>query len=309
MVGVPPVHTLSAEERNRAPKVEDLRVDLGLAAERIREVVRPGDVVTRARSFAPLGDLVSGKALDDRVGVFVLIEARPAAGESAVDVRATATVQEEVGLRGARVAAARQSPDIGVAIHTCPSTDGPGRPARWYEARCGSRNPHHGRQRDRVTPAAVVSRGTGDRAGHSPPIPRLGQGWHQTPSRSSSPGAVQSPAAYRFRRATGIRRSRSAIPATSPRPSISSPRSSNRRTASRPRTEPPYPPWTDPSVRISTARAPPGISAGRPSTNRLTPVTGLTPIHTACVRAKLRPTPDASVPANRTVPWTSRDGR
>ena len=126
MVGVPPVHTLSAEERTRAPKVEDLRIDLGLPAERIRELVRPGDVVTRARSFAPLGDLVSGKALDDRVGVFVLIEAMRAAGESPVDVLATATVQEEVGLRGARVAATRQSPDIGVAIDTCPSSDGPG---------------------------------------------------------------------------------------------------------------------------------------------------------------------------------------
>lgn len=126
MVGVPPVHTLSPDERNRAPKVEDLRIDLGLGADRARELVRPGDVVTRARSFAPLGDLVSGKALDDRVGVFVLIEAMRAARPSPVEVLATATVQEEVGLRGARVAATRQAPQIGVAIDTCPSGDGPG---------------------------------------------------------------------------------------------------------------------------------------------------------------------------------------
>jgi putative aminopeptidase FrvX len=126
MVGVPPVHTLSPEDRTRAPKLDDLRVDLGLSDDRVRELVRPGDVVTRRRSFAPLGDLVSGKALDDRVGVFVLLEAMQAAGPSPVEVLATATVQEEVGLRGARVAAARQVPDIGVAIDTCPSGDGPG---------------------------------------------------------------------------------------------------------------------------------------------------------------------------------------
>jgi endoglucanase len=126
MVGVPPVHTLSAEDRKRAPKLEDLRVDLGLPVERVRELVRPGDVVTRNRVFAPLGDLVSGKALDDRVGVFVLLEAMRAAAPSPAHVLATATVQEEVGLRGARVAATRQGPEIGVAIDTCPSTDGPG---------------------------------------------------------------------------------------------------------------------------------------------------------------------------------------
>jgi putative aminopeptidase FrvX len=126
MVGVPPVHTLRPEDRNRAPKLEDLRVDLGLPGDRVRELVRPGDWVTRRRTFAPLGDLVSGKALDDRVGVFVLLEAMRAAAGSPVEVLATATVQEEVGLRGARVAATRQVPHIGVAIDTCPSGDGPG---------------------------------------------------------------------------------------------------------------------------------------------------------------------------------------
>ncbi len=129
VVGVPPVHALSAEDRNRAPKLEDLRIDLGLTAERVRELVRAGDVVTRSRTFAPVGELVSGKALDDRVGVFVLLEAMRAAARSPVHVLATATVQEEVGLRGARVAATRQGPEIGVAIDTCPSTDGPGQSA------------------------------------------------------------------------------------------------------------------------------------------------------------------------------------
>jgi endoglucanase len=126
VVGVPPVHQLSTDARGRAPKMADLLIDTGLPGERVRELVRPGDVVTRACAFAPLGDLLSGKALDDRVGVFVMLEAVRAAKRSPVHLLATATVQEEVGLRGARVAATRLCPDIGVAIDTCPSTDGPG---------------------------------------------------------------------------------------------------------------------------------------------------------------------------------------
>ncbi len=127
MVGVPPVHTLSAEERTRAPKVEDLRVDLGLAAERVRELVRPGDVVTRSRSFAPLGDLVSGKALDDRVGVFVLMEAmRAAARVGGRTCWPRQPCRRRSGFAAPASPQPARSPDIGVAIDTCPSTDGPG---------------------------------------------------------------------------------------------------------------------------------------------------------------------------------------
>jgi endoglucanase len=126
MVGVPAVHTLSPEARTKAAKIEDMQIDTGLPADRVRALVRPGDVVTRHQTFAALGDLVSGKALDDRVGIFVLLEAMRGAAPSPVEVYATATVQEEVGLRGARVATSRITPTIGVAIDTCPATDGPG---------------------------------------------------------------------------------------------------------------------------------------------------------------------------------------
>jgi endoglucanase len=130
VVGTPPVHVLDQAARTRAPKLEDLVVDTGLPGERARELVRPGDVVTRVRTLRPLGDLITCKALDDRVGVFVMLEAMRAAGPSPAEVVAAATVQEEVGLRGARVAAARVRPDVGVAIDTCPSGDGPGQPRR-----------------------------------------------------------------------------------------------------------------------------------------------------------------------------------
>lgn len=126
VVGTPPVHVLNPAARDRAPKLTDLVVDVGLGAERVRELVRVGDVVTRVRRLERIGDLVTCKALDDRVGVFVMLEAMRAAGPSPATVVAAATVQEEVGLRGAKVATARVRPQVGLAVDTCPSGDGPG---------------------------------------------------------------------------------------------------------------------------------------------------------------------------------------
>jgi len=128
VVGMTPVHLLEQKDRAKALEVTDLAIDVGLPADRVRELVRPGDVATRIRELRTLGDLVTGKSLDDRVGVFVMIEALRAASPSPAEVVAVATVQEEVGLRGARVATARVRPDIALAIDTCPANDGPGAP-------------------------------------------------------------------------------------------------------------------------------------------------------------------------------------
>ncbi len=137
VVGLPPVHLLDQKDRAKALEVTDLAIDLGLSGERVRELVRPGDVVTRVRSLRRMGDLVCGKSLDDRVGVFVMLEALRAAGPSSAEVIATATVQEEVGLRGARVATARIRPHIALAIDTCPANDGPGAPPGGATTRLG----------------------------------------------------------------------------------------------------------------------------------------------------------------------------
>ncbi len=137
IVGTTPVHLLDEAARQKAPKLEDLAVDTGLPAERVRALVRQGDVVTRTRTLEDLGELVTGKSLDDRVGLFVMIEAMHAAAPSPAEVHATATVQEEVGLRGAKVAATRVRPQIAVAIDTCPADDGPGTPANGSSTRLG----------------------------------------------------------------------------------------------------------------------------------------------------------------------------
>ena len=137
VVGTTPVHLLEPEQRKKAPELTDLLVDVGLPGGRVRELVRPGDAITRVRALRPLGDLLTGKSLDDRVGVFVMIEALRAAGPGPAEVVAAATVQEEVGLRGARVAAARHRPQVALAIDTCPAEDGGGGGSRRPTTRLG----------------------------------------------------------------------------------------------------------------------------------------------------------------------------
>jgi endoglucanase len=126
VLGTKPVHLMSDEEKRRAPALDDYFVDLGLPAERVRELVRPGDVVTRERAMARLGDLVTCKSLDNRAGLYVMIEAFRALGDHDCEIVAVASVQEEVGLRGARVATARVRPRIGLAIDITLANDGPG---------------------------------------------------------------------------------------------------------------------------------------------------------------------------------------
>ena len=125
VLGSKPVHLMSEEEKRKAPKLEDFFVDLGLPAERVNELVRQGDVVTRERGLAHLGDLVTGKSLDNRAGLYVLIEAMRALDDHVCEVIAVATVQEEVGIRGARVATSRVRPDIGLAIDITLANDLP----------------------------------------------------------------------------------------------------------------------------------------------------------------------------------------
>ncbi len=129
VVGTTPVHLLDDAARQKVPRIEDLAVDTGLPAERVRELVRTGDVVTRSRTLDPLGDLLTGKSLDNRVGLFVMLEALRTAGPSGCTVAAAATTQEEVGLRGAKVTTTRIDPDIALAIDVCPTDDGPGTPS------------------------------------------------------------------------------------------------------------------------------------------------------------------------------------
>ena len=120
-----PIHLLERDEIKPA-KLEELFVDVGLPVERVREEVAVGDMVTIDRQIVVAGDCVMGKALDDRVSVFVMLEALRAAGKSRAEIVAVATTQEEVGLRGAQTSAFAIEPDIAVALDVTLALDTPG---------------------------------------------------------------------------------------------------------------------------------------------------------------------------------------
>lgn len=122
-----PIHISTPEERKSVPTIDAFYIDTGLSGDAVKERVRIGDMVTLRQEFVDLGDVVTGKALDDRSGCFILIEAlrRLAGQEHDTDVIAAFTVQEEIGLRGAVTSAYAARADIGVALDTTLAVDTP----------------------------------------------------------------------------------------------------------------------------------------------------------------------------------------
>ncbi len=120
-----PIHLLG-DEKPAAPKLDDFFIDLGLPNEQVRAKVEIGDMVTMDRTLEIVGDTIISKSLDDRVNLFVMLEALRALQGHEVTIVAVATVQEEVGLRGATTAAYHVQPDVSVALDTTLAVDTPG---------------------------------------------------------------------------------------------------------------------------------------------------------------------------------------
>ncbi len=121
-----PTHMLTPEEQKATPVIENFFVDLGMKADDVKKVIRLGDMVTMDRTCELCGGNIVGKCMDNRVGVFVMIEAMKAVGNHQADIFAVATTQEEVGLRGASTSAYAIHPDVGVALDTTLANDFPG---------------------------------------------------------------------------------------------------------------------------------------------------------------------------------------
>ena len=127
------IHLLTPDERKQVPDVKDLWVDIGVQSRgEAKELVQIGDPVTlKLGPRAMRNNLLAGPAMDDRVGVWVVMEAarraaaRLSSGEGAAAVYAVSTVQEEIGLRGARTAAYRIDPHVGIAVDVTHATDCP----------------------------------------------------------------------------------------------------------------------------------------------------------------------------------------
>jgi endoglucanase len=124
-----PIHLLNEEERKQVPKIRDLWLDIGAKnKDEVLQIVRVGDPITLELRFQELqnGRAVSA-AMDDKTGLWVVIEALRRVDRSKLQVAAYAvsTVQEEIGLRGAQTSSFSVDPHAGIAVDVTHATDCP----------------------------------------------------------------------------------------------------------------------------------------------------------------------------------------
>lgn len=125
IIGSAPPHTQDEEDQTD-PSIEDVYVDTGLDADTVEERVNVGDLITMAQTTTQVGEHVTGKALDDRVCLFAMLEAARRIEHPDVTIHFGATVQEEVGLRGASALGVDLDPDLAVALDVTVANDIPG---------------------------------------------------------------------------------------------------------------------------------------------------------------------------------------
>ena len=125
VIACKPIHLMSPKDREKPLDIADLYIDFGMKGEQVREFLAIGDPISRERDCIELGNCVCGKSLDNRVSVFVLIEALRAMQTPAFDFYAAFTVQEEVGLRGAQVVAHTIDPHFSFGLDTTIAFDTP----------------------------------------------------------------------------------------------------------------------------------------------------------------------------------------
>jgi endoglucanase len=128
VMGSKPIHVMTPEERTKTPKTTDYFIDLGMTKEEVDKYVEIGNPITRERALIEMGDCVNCKSLDNRISVYILIEAiKKLKGQKLpYDLCAVFSVQEEVGLRGASTAAHYLDPDFGICLDTTIAFDVPG---------------------------------------------------------------------------------------------------------------------------------------------------------------------------------------
>lgn len=130
VVGKKPIHIMEREEQKKVVKLSEQWIDIGVKDKKEAEkMVSIGDPITFSEGLEKLqGDLVSSRGFDDKMGIFVVCEVLRDIADKPLEaaVFATSTVQEEVGLRGARTAAYFINPQVGIAVDVGVATDFPG---------------------------------------------------------------------------------------------------------------------------------------------------------------------------------------
>ncbi|MCL2622864.1 MAG: M42 family metallopeptidase [Planctomycetaceae bacterium] len=129
VIGKKPIHLLNDEEKKKTVKIHDLWVDIGVKnKEEAEKLVEIGTPVTVELSYREMqNEMVAAPGTDDKVGVWVVMEAlrRIDAAKLKCTVYAVSTVQEEVGLRGAKTSAFGIDPQVGIAVDVTFATDCP----------------------------------------------------------------------------------------------------------------------------------------------------------------------------------------
>jgi putative aminopeptidase FrvX len=131
VIGKKPIHLMKDEDRKRVPELKDLHIDIGARdGDDARERVRIGDVAVIAGEPIELpNDRIVSRALDNRIGCYVALEAArivAEAGGAPGDVAAVAAVQEEITFAGSRTTAFSLAPHLAVAVDVTFATDQPG---------------------------------------------------------------------------------------------------------------------------------------------------------------------------------------
>lgn len=129
VMGRKPIHLIDADERKQVTPINELFIDLGLPAEKVREIVRIGDPITYGVGFEQFGEgFAVSRAFDDKIGAFIaarVLEELKAAGRGQGAFVAAGTVQEEIGMRGGETTAYGVDPDIALCIEVTHATDYP----------------------------------------------------------------------------------------------------------------------------------------------------------------------------------------
>jgi putative aminopeptidase FrvX len=131
VIGKKAIHVMEAEERKKVSEIKNLWIDIGAKdGDGAKGMVRVGDVGVLDQDLVELpNDRVASRSLDNRMGAFVVLEALRLLSEEegiAAEVVAVASVQEEIGLYGARGAAFGLDPDAAIAVDVTHATDTPG---------------------------------------------------------------------------------------------------------------------------------------------------------------------------------------
>lgn len=129
VIGKTPIHLLNSEERGKCQEIGSLWIDTGLCKEQVVNKVSIGNPVTIRPNLLYLSEnVISSKSLDNKIGVFIIsqvLKRLSGVNEKSLDVHGVATVQEEVGHRGAYVCESKICPDLTISIDMDFATDVP----------------------------------------------------------------------------------------------------------------------------------------------------------------------------------------